>query len=736
MACQIKRKEDGTISEVLAPNGKPSILYRDLVTEMPNIRQDVLQDEYVKQIVDSEYVQDSTDEEIALAAWSKAYTADFIEQFGDWQAAKVSNTDANGEPNLSALFKRDKVKPGVSELFEQNPELANLKTKGKTEQELIEYLKQKYPEIKLNISNNPIWEQGSDVLNQEKNIPDLELFTTDDKICASGICNYTAKVSTEHLQKIGLTPYPSNYNGTQLPVIVNSPLGDFKIEHYVSAVAINNSIYIYDMPQNEFISDSFFGKGSDVKLINTYKPRLIPLDLDSMQAAYNLDIISAGKFISNILNRAGWTGADSAPTFKEYIETHIKNSEEYINLLETQIKDSGYEFKQWNVEEYRKETLDKKLNIKNKKISKDEELKVIKYYENKLKLKTKEYLPRNQDSFSLKTLISSVIGDTFNNKIDYSSFENALNGLELYLKSEEFISELLDKYIQLDNELENINTNISNVYRIKRLMESYSKQVKIHGVEKAVNQFDKKQQYEIRTLLPPNVLDKYKSKEQAALLLNKYWSNKDNIVKQLNIFKTKTFTDLLLNKFKTYTKFNKHKTVLNYLKSTDFNSDYLYQVIANEAIRKYKYFETKGNLQFQKDEFSRIIGQANIKAMTILIDAVNKKVDTIPHEYAHHYIAWFRNTPIVQEGIKRFGSEEALVQAIGEQVIKQKGEAYNWWKRFTNWILNLLSDKQLLQLLTDSFLNRQDLNNFTYIQSALPTSTKWTEIKNNCSKLL
>lgn len=122
------------------------------------------------------------------------------------------------------------------------------------------------------------------------------------------------------------------------------------------------------------------------------------------------------------------------------------------------------------------------------------------------------------------------------------------------------------------------------------------------------------------------------------------------------------------------------------------------------------------NILLQKNEANRIIGQANIKAMTVLVDAVNKKEDTIPHEYAHHYIAWFRNTPIVQEAIKRFGSEEALVQAIGEQVVKQKGEAYNWWKKFTNWILNLLSDKQLLQVLTDSFLNRQDLHDFTYNQ--------------------
>ena len=63
------------------------------------------------------------------------------------------------------------------------------------------------------------------------------------------------------------------------------------------------------------------------------------------------------------------------------------------------------------------------------------------------------------------------------------------------------------------------------------------------------------------------------------------------------------------------------------------------------------------NILLQRDEANRIIGQANIKAMTVLVDAINKKADTLPHEYAHHYIAWFRNTPIVQEAIKKWGSE-------------------------------------------------------------------------------
>jgi hypothetical protein len=118
----------------------------------------------------------------------------------------------------------------------------------------------------------------------------------------------------------------------------------------------------------------------------------------------------------------------------------------------------------------------------------------------------------------------------------------------------------------------------------------------------------------------------------------------------------------------------------------------------------------------QKDEAGKIIGQANIKAMTVLIDAVNQKQDTLPHEYAHHYIAWYRNSPIVQEAIKKWGSEEALVQSIGEQVVKQKGEAYEWWKKFVNWILgkfgklSSLDKQELTQILTDAFLTRQDIS--------------------------
>ena len=37
------------------------------------------------------------------------------------------------------------------------------------------------------------------------------------------------------------------------------------------------------------------------------------------------------------------------------------------------------------------------------------------------------------------------------------------------------------------------------------------------------------------------------------------------------------------------------------------------------------------NILLQRNEANQIIGQANIKAMTVLIDAINHKQDTLPH---------------------------------------------------------------------------------------------------------
>jgi len=545
-------------------------------------------------------------------------------------------------------------------------------------------------------------------------INSFELYENEETLCPGGICNFTAKKSTEHLIDVGLNPYPNSYNGSQLPVQVNSPMGPFKITHFVSAVAINDSIYIYDMPQNEFISDDFFGMGSDVKVKQAYKPRLIFLSLDDIQSNYNLSVEDAGNFIHSILNNRGWEGANAAPSFKEYISKNINNSEIYIKSLEDEISKSGYKMPEYfNREAYEKEVQDKRNNIINETLSKEDKDKVLNYYANKLRIKTREYLPTKTDSFSLRELVKSVIGDIEVN-IDKSSFQNALSSLKEFLNSKDFIDRLLHAYEFSGTNLKNAESSISDVYSTGRLMAGFINQVKSYGIVEALTKYSPEEQYKIKGLLSTDVLTKYKSKEQAALMLQKYWSNKDNIVKRLNL--GKSFDNLMLSKFRYAASHNKLKTVLNYLKFSDFDSSNIYNAIANEATRRYTYFEKKNDVQFQK-EGNQIIGQADIQARKILIDAAFKnKPDLASHEFAHFYIAWFRNTPLVQQGIKMYGSEEALVQAIGEQAVVQRGKAWSWWKKFVAWLLNSANDvsdltkENLRDILTDAFLSRQDLN--------------------------
>lgn len=104
-------------------------------------------------------------------------------------------------------------------------------------------------------------------------------------------------------------------------------------------------------------------------------------------------------------------------------------------------------------------------------------------------------------------------------------------------------------------------------------------------------------------------------------------------------------------------------------------------------------------------------GQAQVEgymAGRVLLNAALENQDTLPHEYAHHYIAWFRNAPIVQRGIKQFGSEEVLVQAIGENSVK----ALKWYNRFFNWIKGLFNEKQdTLNEITKAFLSGRTLGN-------------------------
>ncbi len=81
MVCQVIRNKKNEIETILAPNGKDSILYKDLL-KITNIKED------------------------AFKLWTKVYTPAFKSWFGDWldNPQSVKNLDDNGEPKLQGTY--------------------------------------------------------------------------------------------------------------------------------------------------------------------------------------------------------------------------------------------------------------------------------------------------------------------------------------------------------------------------------------------------------------------------------------------------------------------------------------------------------------------------------------------------------------------------------------------------------------------------------------------------------
>ena len=109
------------------------------------------------------------------------------------------------------------------------------------------------------------------------------------------------------------------------------------------------------------------------------------------------------------------------------------------------------------------------------------------------------------------------------------------------------------------------------------------------------------------------------------------------------------------------------------------------------------------------------VGEADLDALKILIDIAESGLDTLPHEYAHYYVDMFRDSELVTQGIELFGSEEALVQAVGVRTVEMEGKARTWWQKFKDFIKKSLNKNKyakeaLLAELTDAFLTRQKLS--------------------------
>ena len=432
----------------------------------------------------------------------------------------------------------------------------------------------------------------------------FQLYEDQDKLCPSGICNYTSRKATQTLEEVGLNPYP-NVTGSSLHVIVNSPLGDFPIIHYVAATAIGRQIYIYDMPQNEFISNEFYGRLSDVKLKTTFRPRLIPLTSDEIMANYNLSYTDALKFIRDVINNRG---SNLAPPFSEYIKNNIIDGEEYIQDLKREIEKEGlaeyayieYDRKYEKVKETREAI---KNLVFNEPLSEQEKEKVEKLVETKLKFRTREYVPRTKSEFLLSNLIYNILGRT-SFSYDYTDgLDVVLQKFKDYVSSQRFLDDIWNNYTRSKEGLDEINRIISLAYQDRQLMLGFLKKAKTNGWDKAFEDYSANQKYTIRTLLPTNILEKYKSETQRIFLLTKKFEDINNLIElpmQLGRIKDNTKINILIEaRFKRAKQYQKAKTIIDFLKLSDFDTEYLTSLVENEARRQYSFFQEKGQTYFQ-----------------------------------------------------------------------------------------------------------------------------------------
>jgi hypothetical protein len=210
-----------------------------------------------------------------------------------------------------------------------------------------------------------------------------------------------------------------------------------------------------------------------------------------------------------------------------------------------------------------------------------------------------------------------------------------------------------------------------------------------------------------------------KSKEELDYDINKKWNDEvEDINKYDGIIPNINSGDAIKENYEIIAKEpNQIKSIDNQgTFSTQDNNIYNQEAATQNATGRNKELalllqEIYPNIEVSALTDPNLRGQAQVEgymAGRVLLNAALENQDTLPHEYAHHYVAWFRNTPLVQRGTKQFGSEEALVQAIGENSVK----ALKWYNRFFNWLKGLFNEKQdNLNEITKAFLSGHILDN-------------------------
>ena len=222
---------------------------------------------------------------------------------------KVSNDSFQQSQQKFAEDNKDAKYQQIEKLFEENPELANqvYKVLGFNNYELTmdSFMPKKH------------WKIGHIIDNPTE---------------AANICDNTQiRVLNYILDKFGKPKEKGTFYAKPVTIWAKSPINDKQIHHYTVAVRVNNKVYLYDMPQSEYIEYVSENKG---KVIKEYRPRLIEYTPTNLQFYYgtsneNLHIQDEVILTSDLINLNQLTSQQKQQAiefYSQYLDTIFPDS--------------------------------------------------------------------------------------------------------------------------------------------------------------------------------------------------------------------------------------------------------------------------------------------------------------------------------------------------------------------------------------------------------------------------
>lgn len=124
--CVIRNNTTDLIEKVITDTGENSILYNQIIDKLPNNIQYNQLSDYLKNQIGNGNIKDLSKEEVALAIWNKYTNQDIDGRDVDINdELDIKYIDINDDVNLNSNKPITNIKPGVQELFDSTPELAN-----------------------------------------------------------------------------------------------------------------------------------------------------------------------------------------------------------------------------------------------------------------------------------------------------------------------------------------------------------------------------------------------------------------------------------------------------------------------------------------------------------------------------------------------------------------------------------------------------------------------------------